>query len=104
MDDGSQEILVGGVAVVVITMVVWVVSCTLVIMSDGSHSRFFDVLVYLAVPFAFAPGITQIVYSLPLYLRWKGHVPERSKGVLIAASLVLLLNTGCYVLFATIAN
>lgn len=70
-------------------------------------------IAYIALMFALAPivpesvgiyffwgfwliGLTQLVYVVPLYLRWKDKQPARAKGLVIGASTVALLNASCW--------
>lgn len=47
-------------------------------------------------------GIAQLVYVVPLYIRWKNTKPASAKGLIIGASIVALLNASCWGAFEAI--
>lgn len=47
-------------------------------------------------------GIAQLVYVVPLYIRWKDTKPASAKGLMIGASIIALLNASCWGAFEAI--
>lgn len=47
-------------------------------------------------------GLTQVLYVVPLYLRWRAVKPAAGKGLIIGASIVALLNASCWGAFEAI--
>ena len=45
-------------------------------------------------------GLTQLLYAIPLYIRWKKTKPASATGLVIGASIIALLNASCWGAFA----
>lgn len=76
-----------------INIAVFVVALAVVTGSNGISS---PIALFLFWP-AMAIGLTQLVYIVPLYLRYrKTGQKNTAKGLVIAASITALLNASCW--------
>jgi hypothetical protein len=77
-----------GFATAIVLALVWIalIFAAMTTMHDGS----------VAVRGFWGIGLFQLLYVIPLYIRWKDIKPASAKGLVIGASVVALLNASCW--------